>query len=85
MIAIEIDSAAATGSIDLVAHNSQTFTPEAAAAELAGRPTIAGLAPDPRLPADTRLWAVLQEASGGVWAGAVFDEARIAGRLRAST
>lgn len=85
MIAIEIDSAAATGSINLVAHDSQTFTPEAAAAELAGRPTIAGLAPDPRLPADTRLWAVLQEASGGVWAGAVFDEARIAGRLRAST
>ncbi len=85
MITIEIDSAAATGSINLVAHDSQTFTPEAAAAELAGRPTIAGLAPDPRLPADTRLWAVLQEASGGVWAGAVFDEARIAGRLRAST
>ena len=85
MIAIEIDSAAATGSINLVAHDSQTFTPEAAAAELAGRPTIAGLAPDPRMPADTRLWAVLQEASGGVWAGAVFDEARIAGRLRAST
>jgi hypothetical protein len=37
---------------------------------------------DPRLPGDTRLWAALQEASGGIWAGCVYDEARIAGRLR---
>ena len=85
VIAIEIDAPAATGRIDLVAHGSQTLTCEEATAELARRRPNPGLAPDPRLPADTRLWALLQEASGGVWAGAVFDEGRIAGRLRAST
>lgn len=85
VIAIEIDTPAATGRIELVAHGSKTFTREEATAELARRPRNPGLAPDPRLPADTRLWALLQEASGGVWAGAVFDEARIADRLRAST
>ena len=84
VIEIEIDSAAATGSIELVAHGSRTFSRDEATAELARRPSVAGLAADPRLPADTRLWALLQEASGGVWAGAVFDEARIADRLRAT-
>ena len=39
------------------------------------------LAPDPNLPADTRLWALLQQASGGVWAGCVYDEAGIAAKL----
>jgi len=29
-------------------------------------------------PADTRVWAALQEASGGIWAGAVYDADRIA-------
>jgi putative YjhG/YagF family dehydratase len=36
-----------------------------------------GLAPDPGLPDDTRLWAALQDASGGAWAGAVYDVDRI--------
>ena len=31
------------------------------------------LAPDAALPDDTRLWAALQDASGGSWGGAVYD------------
>ena len=31
----------------------------------------------PQLPADTRLWAKLQQASGGTWAGAIYDVDRI--------
>ena len=31
------------------------------------------LAPDPALPNETRLWAALQDASGGTWGGAVYD------------
>jgi hypothetical protein len=31
------------------------------------------LAPDPALPADTRLWAALQDVSGGSWGGCVYD------------
>jgi putative YjhG/YagF family dehydratase len=33
--------------------------------------------PDPQLPDDTRLWAALQDVSGGTWAGAVYDVDRI--------
>ncbi len=39
-------------------------------AERAPRPD---LAPDPALPGDTRLWAALQDVSGGTWGGAVYD------------
>ena len=59
VIEIEIDTKSATGSVDLVAHGAKHFTPAAAAAELASRPPRPDLAADPRLPADTRLWALL--------------------------
>jgi len=36
------------------------------------------LKPDPRVPADTRLWAALQAACGGTWGGCVHDADRIA-------
>jgi hypothetical protein len=44
---------------------------------LAGRSPRPDLAPDPALPDDTRLWAILQAASGGTWAGCVYDVAKI--------
>jgi len=31
------------------------------------------LASDPSLPDDTRIWAALQDVSGGPWGGAVYD------------
>ncbi len=40
---------------------------------LAERPPRDDLAPDPALPDDTRLWAALQDVSGGTWGGAVYD------------
>jgi hypothetical protein len=33
------------------------------------------------LPDDTRLWAALVQASGGVWGGCVYDADRIIERL----
>ena len=42
-----------------------------------------GLAPHAALPADTRLWAALQRASGGTWAGCVYDVDRIVATLEA--
>jgi hypothetical protein len=48
-----------------------------AAAELAARSSRPDLAPDPHLPDDTRLWAALQQASGGTWAGCVYDNRSI--------
>jgi len=46
--------------------------------EFAGRGRHPQLRPDPRLPADTKLWAALQNASGGSWGGCVYDADRIA-------
>jgi xylonate dehydratase len=40
---------------------------------LAERTPHPDLRPDPALPDDTRLWAALQDASGGAWGGAVYD------------
>lgn len=46
-------------------------------ASLAARAINPKLKPDPRVPADTRLWAALQSASGGSWGGCVYDVDRI--------
>jgi hypothetical protein len=39
------------------------------------------LKPHPALPDDTRLWAALVEASGGVWGGCVYDTEQIVAAL----
>ena len=51
--------------------------------DLDAREPHPALAPDPRLPSDTRLWAALQQASGGSWAGCVYDVDRIVRLLEA--
>jgi putative YjhG/YagF family dehydratase len=81
VIEIEIDTRRATGRVDLVGHGGRVFTAAAAARELANRPPRADLAADAALPEDTRLWALLQAASGGTWGGCVYDHEQIAQRL----
>src|SRR6185503_10157822 len=78
LIRIEIDCRRLEGRIDLVGDGSRTFDAEEGARVLSERPPRGDLAPDPELPADTRLWAALQAASGGTWGGCVYDAARIA-------
>jgi xylonate dehydratase len=76
MLRIVIDTRRLEGTIDFVrAAADGTLAP--ADAELAGRTPHPDLAPDPELPGDTRLWAALQDASGGPWAGSVYDADRI--------
>jgi putative YjhG/YagF family dehydratase len=72
-IQIIIDRVNLRGSIDLVGHDGQRYSPEAGADVLASRPPHPDLAPAPGLPDDTRLWAALQNASGGTWGGCVYD------------
>ena len=50
---------------------------------LAKRAQRKDLAPNPALPEDTRLWAALQLAGGGTWAGCVYDSERIVTLLAA--
>lgn len=76
-IRIEIDTVRLTGAIDLIGHDGRRYSPAQGAAVLAGRAPHPALAPDPNLPDDTRLWAALQQASGGIWRGCVYDVERI--------
>ncbi|WP_437982686.1 YjhG/YagF family D-xylonate dehydratase [Sorangium sp. So ce117] len=48
---------------------------------LAARSPNPALQPDGRVNPDTRLWAALQDASGGSWGGCVYDAERIIGLL----
>ncbi len=71
MIEIIIDRNNLHGTVNLVAGDEV----------LAARSLRPDLAPDPGLPADTRIWALLQNASGGTWGGCVYDVDAIAAKL----
>jgi putative YjhG/YagF family dehydratase len=77
VIEIVIDRAALTGSIDVVEIHDKASTKNECEFVLAGRSPHPALAAHALLPADTRLWAALQRASGGTWAGCVYDVDRI--------
>jgi dihydroxyacid dehydratase/phosphogluconate dehydratase len=83
LVEVTIDRVRLEGRVDLVGTADGPLAPEAAARLLSERPTHPDVAPRADLPADTRLWAALQEASGGIWAGAVYDADSIAGALEA--
>jgi putative YjhG/YagF family dehydratase len=76
-IQIIIDRHRLEGSMDLVGDATGIYGPQWGREELARRSPRSDLAPDPDLPADTRLWAMLQHLSGGPWAGAVYDPQRL--------
>ncbi|MDB5294823.1 MAG: putative dehydratase, YjhG/YagF family, partial [Phycisphaerales bacterium] len=81
LVRLVVDRVNLTGSIDLVGPGPGG---DAAwgAAELAARSSRPDLAADPNLPADTKLWSILQSLSGGTWGGCVYDADAIAARLR---
>ncbi len=60
----------------------ETFGSDEGARRLAERAPRADLRPHPELPDDTRLWAALVQASGGVWGGCVYDVDAIVSRLQ---
>jgi dihydroxyacid dehydratase/phosphogluconate dehydratase len=82
IIRIRIDQRRVEGSVDLVGEGERRFSPEEGLTILAQRKTRIDLAPHSSLPDDTRLWAALQLASGGTWAGCVYDPERIINSLR---
>ncbi len=82
MIEIVIDRNNLEGSVNLVGEGESYFGPEMGTEVLAARPLRPDLAPDPRLPNDTRLWAALQNTSGGTWGGCVFDADALIAALR---
>ena len=76
-IEIVIDRETLTGSLHLVGDTDNIFGAEKGALRLAQRKPRADLRPHPLLPDDTRLWAALVQASGGVWGGCVYDVDKI--------
>jgi putative YjhG/YagF family dehydratase len=72
-IEIVIDRNKLEGTVNFVGESAESF---------AARPMRADLRADPNLPDDTRLWAALQQASGGIWGGCVYDTEAIIAKLR---
>jgi dihydroxyacid dehydratase/phosphogluconate dehydratase len=80
-IEIVIDRVALHGSVNLIGEGDERFSAEEGARRLAARAPRTDLAPHPDLPEDTRLWAALVHASGGVWGGCVYDPELIMAQL----
>jgi len=83
LIRVIVDTLKLEGTIDLVRQEAEdgSYTPDDA--ELGRRDYRADLAADPSLPGDTRLWAALQNASGGPWRGSIYDVEQIIRLLEA--
>ncbi len=83
LIEITIDRNELSGSVALVGSEARDLSASEAEALLDARAPHPALQPHPDLPADTRLWAALQAASGGIWAGSVYDVDKITAVLEA--
>jgi putative YjhG/YagF family dehydratase len=73
MIEIIVNRATLDGTVNLVGENGVAESIDAGSRILATRQPRPDLAPDPQLPDDTRIWAALQDVSGGTWGGSVYD------------
>jgi len=73
LIEVIVDSKSLEGSVNFVGEAGTLIDHSEAAKILAARPPRPDLAADPALPPETRLWAALQQISGGTWGGCVFD------------
>ncbi|MEZ4666983.1 MAG: YjhG/YagF family D-xylonate dehydratase [Anaerolineae bacterium] len=83
VIEIQLDRQNLTGILQLVGAKGQELSPDEAERLLETRDVHPDLQAHPHLPDDTRLWAALQEASGGTWSGCVYDTDKIVATLRA--
>jgi putative YjhG/YagF family dehydratase len=73
LVEIVVDRRTLEGSINVVGEAGVASGIDAGSALLARRMPRGDLAADRALPNDTRLWAALQDVSGGTWGGAVYD------------
>jgi putative YjhG/YagF family dehydratase len=80
-IEIVVDRHRLEGSVNLVGHGDSMFGAATGIRVLGDRSLRSDLRPDPQLHEDTRLWALLTQASGGIWNGCVYDVDRITTRL----
>jgi putative YjhG/YagF family dehydratase len=81
VIRIIVDRINLAGTIDLIGDGEREFDSNEGAQILNVRPPHPALRPNPDLPDDTRLWAALQNVSGGTWGGCVYDVDKILEKL----
>ncbi|HCE06452.1 MAG TPA: YjhG/YagF family D-xylonate dehydratase [Verrucomicrobiales bacterium] len=81
VIRIEIDRNNNIGTVNMVGVGEERFDHEEGARILGQRSSRPDLAPHPRLPEDTKLWAALQAQSGGTWGGCVYDVPSLTAKL----
>jgi len=81
MIEIVVDRNALHGTVNLVGEADERFSADEGRSRLLARSPRPDLAPHPAMPNDTRLWAALIQASGGVWGGCVYDTDAILAQL----
>jgi putative YjhG/YagF family dehydratase len=72
-IEIVVDRATLDATVNFVGEGGVAVGPEEGTRVLARRTSRPDLAADPALPPETRVWAALQDASGGTWGGCVYD------------
>lgn len=75
LIEVDINTRTLIGRLNVVRREGERVVPDSSLLE--GRDPHPELAPAKELPDDTRLWAALQDLSGGVWQGAVYDADKI--------
>jgi putative YjhG/YagF family dehydratase len=81
VIQIIVDRVNLSGQIDMIGEGADRFDADEGVRRLALRTPHPDLQENPDLPDDTRLWAALQNVSGGTWGGCVYDVDKIIERL----
>ena len=83
IIEIIIDTKKLTGSINLVGELDNNYGKAWGDKEFSLRDASLEIKANENLPDDTRLWAALQDVSGGTWGGCVYDVDKIVETLKA--
>ena len=73
LIEIVVNQQTLEASVDFLGDDAALPSREQGTRALSTRPPRPDLVADRALPDDTRIWAALQDVSGGTWGGAVFD------------
>lgn len=85
IVRIYIDFNNMIGEINFIGIGNERFSPQTGAEILGNRTINPDLKPHPQLPDDTKLWAILQNLSGGIWGGCVYDVEMISKSLNNNT
>lgn len=84
VVEIIVDTNKLEGSINFIGTDEKNPLPyDEAAKILDERELLEGVGPDEDLPDDTRIWAALQDVSGGTWQGCVYDADKIVEAINA--